>query len=173
MARRRCLRLTAVACGALCLLTVSLWVISYSYWPRVGYFWNVDGGGGQRGVILEAMDGRVRVERWRCAEPGTWSTGFYSAWVRLPGPPRLGVRDLFRWFELTQWTKQALAWYEIISVPAWLPSVLLAAPAVVGARAAMRKRVRERRGLCSRCGYDLRATPERCPECGWVCGRGE
>lgn len=41
------------------------------------------------------------------------------------------------------------------------PMLLLLAP---GTRAAFERWAE--RGLCPRCGYDLRATPDRCPECG-------
>jgi len=52
------------------------------------------------------------------------------------------------------------------SAPDWLPTgTFLVAPAL-WLRATVRRRRRRSRGECDVCGYDLRATPERCPECG-------
>lgn len=56
-----------------------------------------------------------------------------------------------------------------VFVPFWLPTLLAAAmPGTWLARKwlANRPAARLKRGLCPRCGYDLRATPDRCPECG-------
>jgi hypothetical protein len=55
----------------------------------------------------------------------------------------------------------------LIDVAWWLPFVLTATlPAlwIMGRRRRSSLRV----GLCRVCGYDLRATPDRCPECGAV-----
>jgi hypothetical protein len=48
----------------------------------------------------------------------------------------------------------------------WLLTMLLLVMPVWWLKRARDTRRAGRLGLCSKCGYDLRATPERCPECG-------
>jgi hypothetical protein len=55
------------------------------------------------------------------------------------------------------------------TVPFWFPIVLLGPLPAWWFRRTYAGRLQRRRavlGLCVRCGYDLRATPDRCPECG-------
>jgi hypothetical protein len=60
--------------------------------------------------------------------------------------------------------------YEIrrLACPYWF--IMLLTGILPGARLAgwrrRARRLRMRPGLCRHCGYDCRATPDRCPECG-------
>ncbi|HEX4796339.1 MAG TPA: hypothetical protein VH370_21300 [Humisphaera sp.] len=53
-----------------------------------------------------------------------------------------------------------------LHLPIWPIAILLAIPSAVSAVRHRRRRRRVRIGHCAECGYDLRETPERCPECG-------
>ena len=56
-----------------------------------------------------------------------------------------------------------------VRVPTWFLTLALALLPLARARKCYRAR-RRLPGCCQHCGYDLRATPERCPECGTVRG---
>ena len=56
--------------------------------------------------------------------------------------------------------------YRVVAGPLWVLEVALLVPPALWLRRLIRTRGRLGTGHCAACGYDLRATPERCPECG-------
>ena len=91
-----------------------------------------------------------------------------AAWATFPNP---GVE---RWWYRLGFALRENPYREPtrISYMAGFPHWMLlliggvsCAPAAAGVRPLQRRR-RRRQGLCETCGYDLRASPDRCPECG-------
>jgi len=62
-----------------------------------------------------------------------------------------------------QITAVDVPWYAIMIGASVWPSFWL-----IEFRRRQRDRQHHRKDLCVRCGYDLRATPDRCPECGTI-----
>jgi hypothetical protein len=55
-----------------------------------------------------------------------------------------------------------------IELPLWIPFAIAAVSPLMWCYRQRRGRRRLRHNFCDSCGYDLRATPERCPECGMI-----
>jgi hypothetical protein len=53
-----------------------------------------------------------------------------------------------------------------IQLPYWGICAALAMPLVLRGNRRLKEKRRIAQGICRRCGYDLRASSERCPECG-------
>jgi hypothetical protein len=60
------------------------------------------------------------------------------------------------------------AWSFRAAIPFWFIMLLALILPAWRLWASRRRRRRTREGQCQVCGYDLHATPERCPECGTV-----
>jgi len=91
-----------------------------------------------------------------------WRVGPVTWMDQRNGPVQLSLNESPR----NVWDDQreralVLPWWLLAAVTAVLPAI-----AVLRWRRGRRTRWRQARGLCPRCGYDLRASEGRCPECG-------
>ncbi|HEX4796423.1 MAG TPA: hypothetical protein VH370_21720 [Humisphaera sp.] len=90
-----------------------------------------------------------------------WSVSAYPASVAHPS--RWFGHDHHRFFH--QGSLDALDSFQI---PYWVVAILFGLlPFTYTAQAARRRRT-SNANRCGKCGYDLRATPLRCPECGTI-----
>jgi hypothetical protein len=166
---RRLLNLLTALSLLLCVAVVVLW--ARSYWAT---------------ETLRRADAR----RWQSVSVAHGRAMYLHAWpADTSRPPPFGPERLRRQVDppaadvtATQWLITQFtggAGFEIgsdwgsstslgyrgaaVVVPLWLPLLLSAA---LFANLLQRRRARRAAGACRVCGYDLRATPDRCPECG-------
>ncbi len=90
------------------------------------------------------------------------------------GPGSMPVSSGRRYWHSRPWTTRFEVGFDTVSsgievvIPLWLVFVPCSAGGVVLWRVR-----RYSSGRCRTCGYDLRATPDRCPECGKLSKRAE
>ncbi|HEX4793706.1 MAG TPA: hypothetical protein VH370_07945 [Humisphaera sp.] len=158
---------TAMVSLVLCLACVGAWVRSDFACDAFGYGFRTSGG--VRTVSVSFNDGMVQLRWFKWSDVIPVSTGFaHDVFEAEPGYPRtLAWRD-DDWRPIVS-GQVGRRWGKIGRAPLW-PAVAAFAlwPAIwtLLKRKEIRRRRRIKSGQCQSCGYDLRATPERCPECG-------
>jgi hypothetical protein len=158
------------ACAAvsvlICVACVAMWVRSYRTADAWGWAWT------KGAVQAGTAHGRLRVSELRLLDESRYGPPWFQH-VSYPArmdPPtgRLPARlsNLGFGYERTHVARNHDA--RVVLVPLWV--IFVATAALPGRWVVLqRRRARERRAghvPCPKCGYDLRATPERCPECG-------
>jgi hypothetical protein len=158
----RILRNTAITLSwTLCLATALLWIRSYStrdelFWGnlgRPGHYWSLEIGSNWGTFhIIRTGPGRSTgfySDRFD-PNPDTTNDPHFALGIRVSKPvPRPG-------WEL----------HRVITIPMWLPLTLFAIAPAAWTLSRLRRRHRNNTPRCPTCNYDLRATPDRCPECG-------
>jgi hypothetical protein len=148
----------------------ALWVRNYFACDRVS--WTGDA------AVVHVVASRGRTVWSRITGPaGVVVSGQWARWTHLAAEP--SDIDAGVWADLSEaslpglhYSQGAVAgkagvWLQMLQVPHYLPVTL--GLVLLAVRLARRVRARRTRvGVCATCGYDLRATPGRCPECGRV-----
>jgi len=90
-------------------------------------------------------------QEW-CA--GSWVFRHPELWIRHQRPRKPAT------------SRDHVTGYRRVGVPSWFAAMLFAVPPALFWRQARREQSRRKTNCCVSCGYDLRASKERCPECG-------
>ena len=163
--RRRLFTLLSALSLLLCIAVCVLWVRSY----RTVDMLHVRTAG--RISHVSPYGGSLWLGTWlrRDHDPSSLTTGYrpfpaagndviWEGYRQRPHARLLGFHYLAEHAELPS--------YRLLIVPGWFALTLTAAAPAFWLYGRLRSRARSRRGFCPSCGYDLRATPDRCPECG-------
>lgn len=177
---RRLARHLFTLCSALslllCVAVMVMWVRSYFRWDR-GFVTAAAVEHAQRALDFGSEHGHVTItltrqqgfslgSRPRGAGVNLWATDLEGT----PSPrTTLGFRadrgvTVRTWDRTTQTKPIDTKW--TVVVPHGFPVLLTAILPAAWAGALLRRRRRKAHGLCLACGYDLRASSNRCPECG-------
>ena len=94
-----------------------------------------------------------------------WRTTLWWANFVVGFPVAIGATYLINASGLALFQRSPLS--ECVAMGSFItiPGILLAHLYIAKSLPEIRKRIG---GLCTNCGYDIRATPDRCPECGAV-----
>lgn len=179
--------LFSASCAVLAVALAVMWIRSYVARDEVSWSSTVDEARRSGWTARSIMFGRgqLRIGYRSRLETGEWVSRFregagfrlestvpYPAYDYIDGPPPdfEGLGFVFDYDHdvganvIGDGENRFLGL--LIVTPIWAPMLLCAAVSSVPVVRAIRRRRRITRGLCVRCGYDLRASPECCPECG-------
>ena len=164
---------------SICLTTTTLIVVVGIWTADRGRVVSYRNAGGSRSLL--AWDGRIQVisttvpylkQGWVSYETRDASEQAFGVWQQL-GFGRQTYTIGAGQFILDPATGQrfrsgAPVVVSVFEIPLWFPLLLSVFPLMLVAARWVGARRRHRMGRCPRCGYDLRATPQRCPECGFA-----
>lgn len=157
-------------CNALRITLLALCVVMIVFWIR-GYYahdalWcQARKGGPLIGVVsVLASTSLIIHERYG------WRPGVYWRSTEETGTVQQMIHRTSRepnWEFCGFGFAHSYAWRTwVLTVPDWLVIVLAGAWPLKWTLHKRRVARRDKSGLCPACGYDLRASPQRCPECG-------
>jgi hypothetical protein len=186
---RRLFELASILSLMLCVATCGLWVRSYWVADTLRYYGRVregrltSGSAGSDDGTLWADWGATYIPAELSAE---YDHKFYDEWnpelIRGwsvasaepspdPGPVARLVHVVYRAdHQATRIDVEYAAMFASagLELPHWVLVLAFASSPIVSAVQRRRAGRMRSRGLCPSCGYDLRASPKCCPECGAV-----